>query len=182
MRTKTLNMIWSALLVTLAVTACGGDSNNAGEAETEPEVVIRYSGAREGETTIGNLSLYCGNEGMPNTVDTLEIYMFDLPVIANMEIPAALQPGTYEVVGSDDERDWSGATPWATFEWRDLENQDHVNYDSGVGELTIEQIPSAQGEPFTATLSMDLTSEDGETVSIMIEFAGDAGHQSFDEC
>ena len=172
-----------ALAIVFALAACGGESSNPDDAvEADAEVLIRYSGAREGETAIGNLSLYCGNEGMPNTVNTLEIYMMNQPVNVNMVIPADLEPGTYEVVGSDDNMDFSGATPQASFEWRDFENSDLANYDAGKGELTIEQIPTAQGEPFIATLKMDFTSEEGETVSTTIEFDGDAGYQSFDEC
>lgn len=180
---KTLAML---LLSAMALAACGADTEDAdggaAVAETDAEVLIRYSGAREGETAIGNLSLYCGNEGMANSVNTLEIYMMDQPVIVNMVIPADLEPGTYEVVGSDDNSDISGATPQASFEWRDMENGDLANYDAGKGELTIEQIPAAQGEPFVATLKMDFTSEEGETVSTTIEFNGDAGYQSFDDC
>jgi len=146
------------------------------------EVLISFTGAREGEVAINNLSLYCGNEGMRNSVDTFEIYMFDMPVVLNMRMPADLEPGTYSVVGSDDRADLAGATASASFEWRDMGNNDRVNYDSGAGELAIEQIPGAQGEQFVATLTMDFTSEDGETVSTTIEFDGDAGSQSFDDC
>lgn len=174
------------LLSAVMLAACGADTEDADGggpvAETDAEVLIRYSGAREGKTAIGNLSLYCGNEGMANSGNTLEIYMMNEPVIVNMVIPAGLQPGTYEVVGSDDSMDISGATPQASFEWRDMESDDRENYDAGKGTLTIEQIPAAQGEPFVATLKMDSTSEEGETVSTTIEFNGDAGYQSFDEC
>ena len=170
-------------LLVFALAACGEQPSNPADAvKADAEVLIRYSGAREGETAIGNLSLYCGNEGMANSVNTLEIYMMNQPVNINMVIPADLEPGAHAVIGSDDNMDISGATPQASFEWRDFENSDHTNYDAGKGELTIEQIPTAQGESFIATLRMDFTSEEGDTVSTTIKFDGDAGYQSFDEC
>lgn len=179
-----LGTVLLSVFTVLILAACSPDSGNSGDTSDagDAEVLIRFTGAREGEVAINNLSLYCGNEGMANSVNTLEIYMFDMPVVVNMVIPADLEPGTYEVTGSDDNDDISGRTPQADFEWRDMDNNDRASYDSGTGELTIVQIPTAQGEPFVATLTMDFTSEEGETVSTTIEFDGDAGHQSFDEC
>jgi hypothetical protein len=115
-------------------------------------------------------------------VDTFEIYMMDQPVVANVVIPADLEPGTYEIVGSDDNNDFTGSTPQASFEWRDLANNDLADYDSGTGELNIEQMPTARGERFAATVTIDLSSEEGETVSATFRFDGDAGSQSFDDC
>lgn len=187
-----LDRLVMALMLVFVLAACGGNAadpgntsdvdSNAPAAEADPEVVVSYTGAREGETAVNNLSLFCGNEGMPNTVNELEFYVINMPVLVGMNIPADLQPGTYEIIGSDDNTDFSGATPQADFEWRDMENSDLVNYDSGTGELTITEMPTAEGELFVATLTMELTSEEGETVNVTVEFDGDAGTQSFDEC
>jgi hypothetical protein len=189
MRIENLKPIAVLLVLTIALAGCGGDSgssaNGDGQAASsgsDPEVRISYSGAREGDTAIANLSLFCGNEGMANSIDTLEIYMFDQPVIANLVMPADLEPGSYEIVGSDDNNDFSGKTPQFSLEWRDLANDDRADYDRGKGELVIEQMPAAQGERLVATLTMDLSSEEGETISTTVEFDGDAGSQSFDGC
>lgn len=163
------------------VTACGGDSgdtsgdasgNNADQEQT-PEVTFTVTGSVETEAE-GNASLFC-DDGDGITDPFIEIGFFGDGQLDLTVLPDA--SGTVALLGSDEPDALTGQANYV-----DYRSEDRVNYQLGSGELVIENMPTAEGEMFIATMTAELSDDDGNTINIEASYNVTAGTQAFDDC
>lgn len=170
------------ILTTIMLVACGNDTADDTTDDTgsntspiNSEVTFSVEGTTE-VSAEGNVSIFC-DDGDGVFESFIEIGYLDGNSQFILSIPTDTTVGTIDLIGSDD----TGANPGqATY--LKYRSEDLTNYDKGTGELVIEEMPTAEGEQFIATLTAELMDDDGNTVNISATYDADAGIQSFDDC
>lgn len=181
--------ISTLIFLSIVLTACGGsdDSGDTGDnsdtdtgetstiaTDDEPELSFTITGAVDAEYA-GSASLFCDDgDGIGNPF--LEIGNIGTNLLA-LNIPTEVLGGTVSVIGSDDDGSQPGAATYV-----DYTDENRNSYDLGTGELVIESMPDEEGDVFIATLNMELNDEDGNAVTVVADYAVEAGMQSFDDC
>lgn len=157
-------------------TATAENTSDPLDDEAASEFVINVTGAEE-QTIEESGNVFCGNQGMENAVNQLDISGGIISTgYLTLMIPADTPPGTYDVIGSGDDVNMSGEAMTVAFDG------EMDNYRNGTGEVVIESVPTAEGEMFVGTLTADLSNDEDDSITLDVAFNVDAGMQSFDEC
>ena len=181
--------IITLIIMSILLVACGGDADSGdttdnsttdtGETSTigdnaEPELSFTVTGAVEAEYA-GNANLFCDDgDGVFNSF--LEVGNIGTNSLS-LSIPSEVLGSTVSVMGSDDTGSQPGAATYVEYT-----DENRTSYKLGTGELVIESMPDEEGDVFIATLNIDLSDEDGNTVTVIANYAVNAGTQSFDDC
>lgn len=165
-----------ALISMIGLAGCGGDSGEAASSSA-PEVRIEVTGAVD-SSLAANGSIYCGRGEGSDPDFMFELYAMSPPEQFNMRLNRDLSPGTHPIVGSDDEARDRGADAYFYYTGPDRTRFDRVDN----GTISIENMPTAQGEMLVASIQAAVSDDDGASVNINADFNVSAGRQTFDEC
>lgn len=173
------------IMLMMGLVACtGADSNDSDNDDTDtgntqqtttPEVTFTVIGATEvnGE---GSINLFCDDGDGIAPSSFIEIGYLDGREQLNLNLLTG-SSGTVALIGSDDPQAQPGQASYIYYR-----SEDGTNYNSGTGELVIETMPAAEGDMLVATLSAELSDDDGNSITLTATYNADAGMQSFDDC
>ena len=176
----------------LLLAACGGDdggdddTNNSDTTSSESAAsdgnfTGTISGAVEKDFAF-NARFSCQDSGMENVADIFEMVATPGTEQVYVNLPFDTATGTFELLGSDDFV--GGGTPSEELYQIRYRTEDRTTYNTGSGEMVITNVPTAPGELFSGTLTVELSSDDEEEGSITFEGTFDvpAASFAFDGC
>ncbi len=167
----------SVLLV--GVSGCGGGDGAEPGGGSSEEWPVRITTTGDVESTLNtNGSIFCGADDLGGADYVFELYAMSPPQQFNLRMNRDLAVGAHPIVGSDDEERYQGAV--AYFYYEGPERRDFNQVENGT--ITIENIPTAAGEDFVATIEADMREEDGASIRFTADLDVTAGRQTFDEC
>lgn len=156
------------------ITDTSTSSDNDNTSDSISPVTYTVTGATEASVA-SNFNFFC-DDG-----DGIYQQFYEVGVLADsQQLGLTLQSdvsGTVALIGSDND----GANP-GDANYIEYRSAEFVNYQLGTGELIIESFPSASGESFIATLTAELTDEDGNIVNIEATFNDTVGFSAFEDC
>jgi hypothetical protein len=198
--------IWivMGLMSLLLLSACGGDT-----AEESAPTPFPESDVTDAEPTADNTSSSTSTDGEAGFTATVsgtvemdvngsgyficsdELRSLGGPVYLEIQsditasdpgvmirFPLGTEPGTYPLIGSDEAMSPAEGQGMISFDG----GRDGEDWRVGTGELTLETIPSANGEPIIGSFRAQLTSNDTEgTINLSGEFNFNAASFAFDE-
>lgn len=180
-RTQRSNPFYSlAAVAALLLSGCGGETAPEGDTTDAAEdtgVRVAVTGALE-STLSARGAVFCGPGEGTDPEYMFEVYAMQPPETFNLRLNRDIAPGNYPVVGAGDSGRLRGVDAYFYYRGPDRRSFDSVNE----GSITVEAIPTAPGETLIASLTAQLTDDEGAAITLEAQLAVKAGRQSFDDC
>lgn len=174
----------------LLLAACGGGNGEADQTDSDTTIDesvddatdINFTGTISGAVEKDfafDARFSCQDSGMEGVLDIFEMVATPGTEQVYVNLPFNTTTGTFDLIGSDD---FVPGTPIEEQYQIRYRTEERDTFDTGSGEIVITNVPTAPGELFSGNLTVQLNSDDGETVSFEGTFNVEAASFAFDDC